>query len=105
MTPCFIYLPFQKKEKKKSLYYEVKYWNLLKNMIARKPEISIVSSRAQLAESTMNEELLKKEGWWEFLNWLDYFKDDLPDWLTPEMTMHEARIIWLQKKQDGTLDE
>lgn len=39
--------------------------------------------------------ITKRQKWQEFLDWFDGNKNDLPEFISPEMTMNECRLIWL----------
>ena len=39
----------------------------------------------------------EKEDWKEFLEWLDTNKDNLPDWIDTQMSVHQCRILWKER--------
>ena len=43
--------------------------------------------------------------WQEFLDWLEDNRDNMPDWADESMTVHECRLLWLDKvKNDNQQD-
>jgi hypothetical protein len=39
----------------------------------------------------------EKEEWREFLYWIEENKDNPPEWLNLEMSMHKCHILWKEK--------
>lgn len=38
-----------------------------------------------------------KEEWQKFLDWMEDNRDNLPEWLDDKMSMHECRLLWMEK--------
>lgn len=41
--------------------------------------------------------MTSREAFREFLDWFDQNRDNLPDWVDMNMSLHALRLLWLEK--------
>jgi hypothetical protein len=47
----------------------------------------------------------EKEEFRKFLDWFEFNKNNLPDWINEEMSIHKVRMLWKEKVNPDSWEE